>query len=157
VTDAVGRHERAAELSSVDLSGEVNRGLRASIAPPLLDVVLDNLVANAIRHAGAGANIQVRARGLSGAVEIEVSDDGAGIDPEHLPHVFERFYRVEGSRSGPGTGLGLAIVKHVAEAHNGRAEIESTVGIGTTVRVILPTPAARRLGRDQERATGSNR
>jgi two-component system phosphate regulon sensor histidine kinase PhoR len=157
VTDAVARHARSAELASVDLAGEANRGLLASIAPPLLDVVLDNLVANAIRHAGAGANVGVRARGLSGAVEIEVSDDGAGIDPEHLPHVFERFYRVEGSRSGPGTGLGLAVVKHVAEAHNGRAEIESSLGTGTAVRVILPTPAARRLGRDQERATGSNR
>jgi len=157
VADAVTRHERGAELASVELSGEATRGLLASIAPPLLDVVLDNLVANSIRHAGAGAAVRVRARGLSGAVELEVNDDGAGIDPEHLPHVFERFYRVEGSRSGPGTGLGLAIVKHVAEAHNGRAEIESGLGSGTTVRVILPTPAARRLDRDQARATGSNR
>ena len=157
VADAVTRHERDAELASVELSGEATRGLLASIAPPLLDVVLDNLVANSIRHAGEGAAVRVRARGLSGAVELEVNDDGAGIDPEHLPHVFERFYRVEGSRSGPGTGLGLAIVKHVAEAHNGRAEIESSLGSGTTVRVILPTPAARRLDRDQARATGSNR
>src|SRR6185436_16539481 len=137
VADAVTRHERDAELASVELTGEATRGLLASIAPPLLDVVLDNLVANSIRHAGAGAAVRVRARGLSGAVELEVSDDGAGIDPEHLPHVFERFYRVEGSRSGPGTGLGLAIVKHVAEAHGGRAEIESAEGRGTTVRVIL--------------------
>jgi signal transduction histidine kinase len=75
---------------------------------------------------------------------VQVSDTGLGIAPEHLPHVFERFYRVEGSRSGPGTGLGLAIVKHVAEAHGGRAEIESAEGRGTTVRVILAAPAARR-------------
>ena len=148
VTDAVARCvERAterAERARVTLSGEAPRGLVAAIAPPLVDAMLDNLTENAIRHAGDGADVRVTARGLTGAVEVQVSDTGLGIAPEHLPHVFERFYRVEGSRSGPGTGLGLAIVKHVAEAHGGRAEIESAEGRGTTVRVILAAPAARR-------------
>jgi signal transduction histidine kinase len=107
----------------------------------LLDVVLDNLVENAIRHAGSGARVDVRARGLAGAVELEVADTGAGIPAEHLGRVFERFHRVEGSRTGPGTGLGLAIVKHIAEARRGRVGIESTEGVGTTVRVVLPAPA----------------
>jgi signal transduction histidine kinase len=148
VTEAVARCvERAterAERARVTLSGEAPRGLVAAIAPPLMDAMLDNLTENAIRHAGDGADVRVTARGLTGAVEVQVSDTGLGIAPEHLPHVFERFYRVEGSRSGPGTGLGLAIVKHVAEAHGGRAEIESAEGRGTTVRVILAAPAARR-------------
>ena len=120
--------------------------------------MLDNLVENAIRHAGEGSRMRrQRAGPAPEAVELSSSDTGAGIIREHLPQVFERFYRVEGSRAGPGTGLGLAIVKHIAEAHSGRAVIESTEGRGTTVRVMLPTPAARRLDRDQARATGSNR
>ncbi len=158
VSACVERHTRAADAASIALSSEATGGLVAAIAPTLVDVMLDNLVSNAIRHAGAGAEVTIRARGLSGAVELAISDTGAGIEPEHLAHVFERFYRAEGSRTGPGTGLGLAIVKHVAEAHNGRAEIASTQGEGTTVRVVLPTPAARRQAVEgQDLASGSNR
>jgi signal transduction histidine kinase len=156
VTDAVEqcveRHRDAAGRAGVSLSGNATRGIVAAIASPVLAALLDNLTGNAIRHAGSGADVRVIARGLSGAVEIEVADTGQGIPAEHLPHVFERFYRVEGSRAGAGTGLGLAIVKHIAEAHGGRAEIESEQGRGTTVRVILPTPAAARMrqGRSDE-------
>jgi two-component system phosphate regulon sensor histidine kinase PhoR len=148
VTAAVARcveHQaERATRAGVALAGDATGGLVAAIAPPLVDVILDNLVGNAIRHAGDGAAVRVSARGLTGAVELEVADTGLGIAPEHLPHVFERFYRAEGSRTGPGTGLGLAIVKHVAEAHGGRAEIESVQGRGTTVRVVLATPSAAR-------------
>jgi two-component system phosphate regulon sensor histidine kinase PhoR len=148
VEGCVERQAERAERAGVTLAGDSTGGLVAAIAPPLVDVILDNLVGNAIRHAGPEAAVQISARGLTGAVEIAVSDTGLGIAPEHLPHVFERFYRGEGSRTGPGTGLGLAIVKHVAEAHGGRAEIESVQGRGTTVRVVLATPAAAR--RDAE-------
>ena len=88
--------------------------------------MLDNLVENAIRHAGQGERIELRVRGLSGAVELVVHDSGGRIPPEHLGRVFERFHRVENARSGPGTGLGLAIVKHIAEEYGGRATAEST-------------------------------
>jgi signal transduction histidine kinase len=107
-----------------------------------VDVILDNLLENAIRHAGKGADVDVTARGLAGAVELSIADTGAGVPAEHLSRVFERFHRVEGSRAGPGTGLGLAIVKHIAEAHGGRAVMDSVEGQGTTVRVTLPAPAA---------------
>ena len=70
----------------------------------------------------------MRARGLAGAVELVVADNGAGIAPEHLERVFERFYRVEDARSGPGTGLGLAIVKHIAEEYGGRANRRVAAG-----------------------------
>jgi two-component system, OmpR family, phosphate regulon sensor histidine kinase PhoR len=150
VTDAIARcverQLERAERAGVSLAGDAPGGLVAAIAPPLVDAMLDNLAGNAIRHAGAGADVRISARGLTGAVEIQVADTGLGIPADHLPHVFERFYRVEGSRTGPGTGLGLAIVKHVAEAHGGRAEIESAEGRGTTVRVVLASPAAVRSG-----------
>jgi signal transduction histidine kinase len=106
--------------------------------------VLDNLVENAIRHAGEGEHIIVRVRGLSGAVELVVHDTGGRIPPEHLGRIFERFHRVEDARSGPGTGLGLAIVKHIAEEYGGRATAESTPAAGTTLRVVLPAPSVFR-------------
>jgi signal transduction histidine kinase len=135
-------HREAAQQREMQLVGESTRGLVVAVTARLLDVVLQNLVTNAIRHAGAGARIEVRARGLAGAVELEVQDTGVGIPAEHLDRVFERFYRVEHARSTPGTGLGLAIVKHIAEEYGGRATAESSVGTGTLVRVVLPAPAA---------------
>ena len=136
----------------MELSAVAPNGLVAGIAPRLLDVVLDNLIENAIRHAGPGSKVTVAARGLAGAVELTVSDTGAGIPAEHLARIFERFYRIEGSRSGPGTGLGLAIVKHIAESHGGRATVESTVGEGTTVRVVVRAPVATAASRTLPRS-----
>jgi two-component system phosphate regulon sensor histidine kinase PhoR len=75
-----------------------------------------------------------------GMVELAVTDEGPGIAPQHLPRLFERFYRVDKgrSRSLGGTGLGLAIVKHVALLHGGRAEVNSVLGSGTTFRIVVP-------------------
>jgi signal transduction histidine kinase len=144
VEACVSRHTAAARAASMNLGTAVTRGLVAAVAPRLVDAVLDNLVENAIHHAGEGEAIVVRARGLSGAVEIVVHDTGGRIPPDHLSRVFERFYRVEDARSGPGTGLGLAIVKHIAEEYGGRATVESTPAAGTSIRVVLPAPAAVR-------------
>ena len=128
----------------MSLTTAVNRGLVVAVPPRLVDAVLDNLVENAIRHAGAGEGVAVRARGLSGSVELVVHDTGGRIPPEHLGRVFERFHRVADARSGPGTGLGLAIVKHIAEEYGGRATAESSPAAGTTMRVVLPAPGAVR-------------
>jgi signal transduction histidine kinase len=144
VEACVARHTGGARAAAMSLGTAVTRGLVAAVAPRLVDAILDNLVENAIHHAGEGESIVVRARGLSGAVEIVVHDTGGRIPPEHLSRVFERFYRVEDARSGPGTGLGLAIVKHIAEEYGGRATAESTPAAGTSLRVILPAPAALR-------------
>jgi len=144
VEACVVRHTAAARSASMSLGTAVTRGLVAAVAPRLVDAVLDNLVENAIHHAGEGEAIVVRARGLSGAVEIVVHDTGGRIPPEHLGRVFERFYRIEDARSGPGTGLGLAIVKHIAEEYGGRATAESSLAGGTSLRVVLPAPAALR-------------
>jgi two-component system phosphate regulon sensor histidine kinase PhoR len=138
VASAIERHAGA---SGMTLTGGAAPGLAAGVPRRLVDVVLDNLIENALRHAGEGASVDVRAgEAQGGAVELVVADTGAGIPAEHLSRVFERFHRVEGSRTGPGTGLGLAIVKHIAESHGGRAVMESIEGQGTTVRVLLPAP-----------------
>ncbi|NPA06029.1 MAG: hypothetical protein GXO54_01310 [Chloroflexi bacterium] len=103
----------------------------------LLRRVVQNLVGNALKYADQGA-IWVRARAAEpGWVVLEVEDQGPGIPREHLPHIFEPFYRVPGS-SGPGTGLGLAFVKLAVEEMGGRVEVVSEPGQGTTFRVWLP-------------------
>ena len=106
---------------------------RVPIGEQLLEVVIGNVVDNALKYAGEGAEVEVHVRGRAGEVEVSVSDTGVGIAPEHLPHVFERFFRGEQSRSSPGSGLGLAVVKHIVEAHGGRARAESRAGEGAVV------------------------
>jgi two-component system, OmpR family, phosphate regulon sensor histidine kinase PhoR len=128
---------RAAQ-NGMTLRVDAAPGLRVPIGEQLLEVVIGNVVDNALKYAGEGAGVEVGVRGRAGEVEIAVSDTGVGIAPEHLPHVFERFFRGEQSRSSPGSGLGLAVVKHIVEAHGGRARAESRSGEGAVVRLILP-------------------
>ena len=108
--------------------------------PTAIRQVLTNLVHNAIRHTARGSVVIFSEAG-DDRVTFGVRDTGSGIAADHLPRVFERFYRVDASRSRAegGTGLGLAIVKHLVEAHGGTVSAESTVGAGTTFRVALPT------------------
>ena len=114
---------------------------------PLVDVdsqrigqVLGNLLTNALTHTPSGGEVVVAARAGESEVEVIVSDTGEGIPPEHLPYIFERFYRVNKSRSRAtgGTGLGLAIAKQLVEAHGGRIEVESEVGKGSRFTFTLP-------------------
>jgi len=109
--------------------------------PTALRQVLTNLVDNAVRHTAEGT-VTVSSRRTPNGTIIGVSDTGVGIPTEHLPRIFERFYRVDAgrSRSEGGTGLGLAIVKHLVEGHGGRVRAESTVGRGTIIRLDLPDP-----------------
>ena len=107
--------------------------------------VLLNVLDNAVRYTPEGGRIAVTAAAERGALRLEVSDTGIGIPGEHLPRIFERFYRVDPARSRElgGTGLGLGIVKHLVEAHGGRVEATSRLGAGTTIVLVFPgTPAA---------------
>ena len=105
--------------------------------------VVRNLVENALKYAGPGARAEASVRLDADGVVLSVSDDGAGIPERHLPHVFERFYRADPSRSKRlgGTGLGLSIVKHISERFAGRATASSREGFGTTITVSLPGAA----------------
>ena len=119
--------------------------------PEYLERAVANLVENAIKYTRGGAGesagmikLIVRAEN-GGAVVVEVVDNGVGIAEEDVPRIFERFYRVERSRSrdAGGTGLGLSIVKHIVQAHGGLIEVESTPGVGSTFRMKFPAaPAA---------------
>jgi signal transduction histidine kinase len=134
----VGSRVVRARQSGMTLRIDAAAGLRVPIGEQLLEVVIGNVVDNALKYAGSGAEVEVEVRGRAGEVEIAVSDTGVGIAPEHLPHVFERFFRGEQARSSPGSGLGLAVVKHIVEAHGGRARAESRAGEGAVVRLVLP-------------------
>ena len=113
--------------------------LRARINAPLLEQALVNLVDNAIKYSETNREVRVEAERAGAAVIIRVRDQGSGIKPEHLPRLFERFYRVDSGRSrqSGGTGLGLAIVKHIAQAHGGKVTVESTPGKGSIFSLHL--------------------
>jgi len=109
--------------------------------PEALRQIFTNLFDNALRHTPPRGRIRVGAQRASGTAVVRVSDTGSGIPADHLPRIFERFYRVDPGRSRQegGTGLGLAIVKHLVEAHGGRVEAESELGRGTTILLYFPT------------------
>jgi two-component system, OmpR family, phosphate regulon sensor histidine kinase PhoR len=108
--------------------------------PEAMRQVLTNLLDNALRHTPPDGRITVSVESAPGGVIVSVADTGSGIPPQHLPRIFERFYRADPGRSREegGTGLGLAIVKHLVEAHGGRVEAQSTIGRGTTIRMFFP-------------------
>jgi two-component system OmpR family sensor kinase/two-component system sensor histidine kinase BaeS len=114
----------------------------AQVDPQRMAQVLANLVGNALRYTPAGGTICLRARSQgTQALVVEVADSGQGIEPEHLPHVFERFYRADRARvrMGGGAGLGLAISRQIIVAHGGEITVQSTPGKGTAFVLRLPT------------------
>lgn len=138
--------EAAADLADDAAAQGVELAVSAPgpVACPLSErmarTVARNLLENAVKYAGPGAVARASVEQDGDMVVLRVADDGAGIPERHLPHVFERFYRADPSRSKRmgGTGLGLSIVKHIAERFGGRAEAASREGFGTTVTVFLP-------------------
>ena len=122
----------------IELSCE--KDIVAKIDAVLLEQALANLLDNAIKYSDEGSVIQVEATQKESEIIISVSDHGCGIEKEHLPRLFERFYRADKARSRQlgGTGLGLAIVKHIAQAHGGHVSVESTPGKGSTFAIHLP-------------------
>jgi two-component system heavy metal sensor histidine kinase CusS len=130
----------AAAEAGIDLRIAVGANLRAPVDPTLFGQAIANLVSNSIAHTAAGGSVEIAARSYPDALAVSVTDTGCGIAAEHLPRVFDRFYRVDQARanSAQNVGLGLAVVKSIVARHAGRVEIDSEVGIGTRVCLILP-------------------
>jgi len=154
-TDAIALQpliEHAIE-SARRMADERGSALVAEVGQDLPDIaadrtqilqLLDNLVTNALRYGETGTPVVIAANAEGPMVHLKVTDQGEGIAPEHVKRVTERFYRVDTSRSRSlgGTGLGLSIVKHIVERHRGRLNVESVVGKGTSVHVLLPVAEA---------------
>jgi len=124
------RVEASPEAGTLVVTGDAGR----------LDQVLGNLLANALHHTSSGGTITLRAEAISGGARIQVSDDGAGIPPDDLPFIFDRFWRgdpANGGGSGVGSGLGLAIARQLVQAQGGRISVESQPGQGTTFTIEL--------------------
>jgi two-component system, OmpR family, phosphate regulon sensor histidine kinase PhoR len=118
--------------------------LAAPIHAPLLEQAVMNLLDNAVKYSPDHSLVRCSAERVNGEAVVSVIDRGVGIEPEHLPRVFERFYRTDKARSRElgGTGLGLSIVKHIAQVHAGRVSADSTPGRGSTFRLHLPAAQA---------------
>lgn len=143
------RHRVEAENAGIEMVGEVDDNRPVLADEALLDQAIDNLVRNALEHTPSGGRIRIAAAPAfapaSGATRyrIRVSDTGSGIPPEQIPHIFDRFYRVDTRvSSGTGFGLGLAIVREIVVGHGGQVGVESQPGQGTTFIIDLPFDAS---------------
>jgi two-component system phosphate regulon sensor histidine kinase PhoR len=149
--EAVNLEHVAGQVVSMSRERADAKGLRLSVAVAAdapaaradrraLEQVLGNLLENAVKYCAPGASVTVKAERDDATVRISMEDTGPGIEPQHLPRLFERFYRVDAGRSRElgGTGLGLSIVKHLVEAMQGRVAVESTPGQGSRFSFWLP-------------------
>jgi signal transduction histidine kinase len=142
------RHERASEQAGISIETAIEAGADSVVGDrDRLEQALQNLAANAIRYAPAGSTVRLRARPAASddpaqpedGVTLSVEDEGPGIGAEHLPHLFDRFYKVDASRPGKagGSGLGLSIVKAIVERHGGRIAVTSRPG-RTVFEIVMP-------------------
>lgn len=139
VVEEIDRLRPIAERSGIDLRSDSTEGLPAITADrKMVSQVVSNLVSNALNASDEGDVVSVDIKRTSKGVDLSVTDTGRGIEAEYVPHVFERFYKVDASRSEGGTGIGLAIVKHIAHAHDGDVRVESSPGNGSTFTVSFP-------------------
>jgi two-component system phosphate regulon sensor histidine kinase PhoR len=132
---------RAADRNiHIELTGDREVNIRAN--PALLEQAFVNLIDNAVKYSPPGSRVTVNVEQAGADTFIHIIDQGCGIAREHLPRIFERFYRVDTGRSRKlgGTGLGLAIVKHIAQVHQGAVAVDSTLGSGSTFTIHLPQP-----------------
>lgn len=134
-------YEAAAEEADVTVTVNAPEGLTVEVDRGLFQRAIANLLANAIAHTPKGGTITITAARAGDRVRLDVADTGGGIPPEHLPHVFDRFYRADPARTSGGgrVGLGLALVKRIVELHKGTVTIASEVGKGTRVTINVPS------------------
>jgi signal transduction histidine kinase len=138
VTEVVAAFGERANLAEMALEVHADERVELPLRPRMLRVVLENLLANAIRYAGQGSTCTVELSESGEEAVLAVSDDGKGVDPADLPRLFERFYRGDQARTSRGTGLGLAIVKHVVTSAGGEIDAVSEPGSGLAIRARFP-------------------
>jgi signal transduction histidine kinase len=138
VDQTVDLYEDVAEERGVQLRAEVPDGLSIDVDRIRMRQALANLVDNAVKYTDAGGTVDIRAEWRPDEAVISVTDNGAGIPADELPHVWSRLYRGDKSRSTRGLGLGLSLVKAIVEAHGGRVSVTSTAGTGSRFEVHLP-------------------
>jgi signal transduction histidine kinase len=132
------RHVADHRRITIGIDGEP--GLHVTGDRARLRQVLANLLDNAIKYTAAGGHVNLRARREGSVAMFTVQDTGMGIMPEQIPHVFDRLYRGDQSRSERGLGLGLSLVRAIVGAHRGQVEVSSTLGVGSLFTVRLPAP-----------------
>src|SRR5688572_3853256 len=139
------RHARTAQDKRVEIVVDPHEeDIRIVADPHRLEQAVQNLAANALRHTAPGGVVRLGATREAGRVTITVTDNGVGIPPEHLPHVFDRFYKADKSRSqAGGSGLGLSIVKAIIERHGGSVAVRSRQGVETVFEIVLPDLSRR--------------
>jgi signal transduction histidine kinase len=134
----VERHSRSAEEKGVAIETRLaDAGLTVVGDAHRLEQVLQNLASNGLRHTPPGGRIRLSAERTETGVRLQVADTGAGIPQEHLPHVFDRFYKADPSRSQSGSGLGLSIVRAIVERHGGTVSVLSTPGVETVFEIVI--------------------
>jgi signal transduction histidine kinase len=136
------RHEPTLRSRGITLESTVDEDLEFIADPQRLEQALQNVAYNAIRHTPDGGRIELRAVPDGEQVRITVRDTGPGIPVEHLPHIFDRFYKVDASRTATGTpsgsGLGLSIVRAIVERHGGTIAASNAPGGGAQFEIVLP-------------------
>ena len=141
IESAIASVESKARDQQITIRFSSPDDIQARVNSTLIGQAVVNLLDNAIKYSDSGRSVDVDVTRERSSVSIRVRDHGVGIAAEHLPRIFERFYRVDKARSRKlgGTGLGLSIVKHIAQAHGGSVAVESTPGHGSTFTIFLPT------------------
>jgi two-component system, OmpR family, phosphate regulon sensor histidine kinase PhoR len=138
VEEVAASFAERANHAEVSLAVRADERVELPLRPRMLRVVLENLLANAIRYAGQGSTCTVEVSGPASGALLVVSDDGKGVDALDLPRLFERFYRGDQARTSRGTGLGLAIVKHVVTSAEGEIDATSEPGHGLRIEARFP-------------------
>jgi two-component system, OmpR family, sensor histidine kinase BaeS len=136
---AIGRYQKAADAKDISLINQLH-GVKALADKDSLAELLSIFIDNSIKYSDKGSTVRISGGRRGKQVSISVKDQGRGIKNSDLPHIFERFYQTDSSRSKQtaGYGLGLAIAKRIADAHGGHIEVTSTVGKGAVFTIFLP-------------------
>jgi len=141
VRDLVEEYQIPADAQGVKLIAETEESSVLQADRVQIERLITNLLSNAIKYTPAGGTVRVRVNTESGQVVFVVEDTGVGIAPDHLPHIFDRFYRVPSADPEKGLGLGLSFVTWIVKAHGGTVEVESELNKGTRFIVRLPAEA----------------